>query len=392
MISLDAYRLSIGSFNNSSLQLNLRTICRGLKIGISLSSKGVSQLLKPTRFMTLFVLTAILLTCGDIESNPGPTFSISTLKGSSHQGNSKYGRTAGTQCVCNSLASLCYSKIILPRYWTTNDIDSVLTFGNSEYSRLGYVHEYLSFDDIPATFYMGEHVMELNKSERSSGYLSRESENFIQFFPPFTSGLFISSGLTTCFMYQSNKVYIFDPHSRDENGFASPDGTAVLLKFDSLSKASDYLKYFFLHRFDHPNYSVGYEYQLFNIEPSQLAIDSIKLSHQKYIRANNSKKRVLKYRGNMSQEKKVIVLSSGKQRMSNLRTNFTPEKKLIEFSSARKRMADFRVNIGPVKAARHKLSEKERIRMMPVRKVLFKDLEIKSNVTPSRIKRLKPKF
>ena len=124
--------------------------------------------------MTLFVLTAILLACGDIETNPGPAFSISTVKGSSHQGDLKYGRTAGTQCVCYSLASLCYSKIILPRYWTTKDIDSVLTFGNSEYSRLGFVNEYLSFDDIPATFNLGEHVMELNKSERSSGYLNRK--------------------------------------------------------------------------------------------------------------------------------------------------------------------------------------------------------------------------
>ena len=34
MISRDGYRLSIGYFDNSSLQLNLRTICRGLKIGI----------------------------------------------------------------------------------------------------------------------------------------------------------------------------------------------------------------------------------------------------------------------------------------------------------------------------------------------------------------------
>ena len=174
MISLDAYRLSIGSFNNSSLQFNLRTICRGLTIGVHVSSKGVSRLIKPTKFMTLFVLTAILLACGDIETNPGPTFSISTVKGSSHQGDLKYGRTAGTQCVCYSLASLCYSKIILPRYWTTKDIDSVLTFGNSEYSRLGFVNEYLSFDDIPATFNLGEHVMELNKSERSSGYLNRK--------------------------------------------------------------------------------------------------------------------------------------------------------------------------------------------------------------------------
>ena len=83
MISLDAYRLSIGSFNSPFLLLNVQTICQGLKIGILVSSK----LLKPTRFMTLFVLTAILLTCGDVESNPGPTISISTVKGYSNQGN-----------------------------------------------------------------------------------------------------------------------------------------------------------------------------------------------------------------------------------------------------------------------------------------------------------------
>ena len=107
MISLNAYRLTIGSFNNSSLQLNLRTICRGLIIGCRVSSRGVSQLLKPTRFITLFIVTTILLASGDIETNPGPIFTISTAKGSFHQGNPKYGRTAGTQCMCNSLASVC---------------------------------------------------------------------------------------------------------------------------------------------------------------------------------------------------------------------------------------------------------------------------------------------
>ena len=58
-------------------------------------------------------------------------------------------------------------------------------------------------------------------------------------------------------MYQSSKLYIFDPHSRNDNGFVSLDGTAVLLEFDSLSKAMDYIKYFFLHQFDHSNDSVG---------------------------------------------------------------------------------------------------------------------------------------
>ena len=112
-------------------------------------------------------------------------------------------------------------------------------------------------------------------------------------------------------MYQSNSVYIFDPHSRDYNGFVSPDGTAVLFKFDSLLKPMDYIKYFFLHQLNRN--SVGYEYQLFNIEPSQLAIDSIKLSHcsenkkgkRKYTYAN-TKERVSKYREHLSQEKQVI--------------------------------------------------------------------------------------
>ena len=47
-------------------------------------------------------------------------------------------------------------------------------------------------------------------------------------------------------MYQGSKVYIFDSHSRNDNGLVSQDGTAVLLKFDSLSKAMDYMKYFLL--------------------------------------------------------------------------------------------------------------------------------------------------
>ena len=140
MISIDAYRLTIGSFNMSSIKkLNLRTFCRGLTIGCHVSSTGLSKLLKLTRFITLFVITAILLQSGDIETNPGPTFSISTVKGSFHQGNPKYGRTAGTQCMCNSLASLCYSKLIQPRYWTSQDVNNVLTFGNSEYARLVFV-------------------------------------------------------------------------------------------------------------------------------------------------------------------------------------------------------------------------------------------------------------
>ena len=165
MISIDAYRLTIGNFNNSSKQLNLRTICDGITMGSYVSSSGISDLLKPTRFITLFFLSIILLSSGDIETNPGPTFSIKSVQGSYHQNNPKYGVTAGTQCMCNSLASVCYANVKQVRYWTTWDLDKILDFGNKTYSSLGYTKEYLSFDDLPSTFSMGDIVLELQKSE-----------------------------------------------------------------------------------------------------------------------------------------------------------------------------------------------------------------------------------
>ena len=48
-------------------------------------------------------------------------------------------------------------------------------------------------------------------------------------------------------------------------------------------------------------------------------------------------------------------------------------------------MADFRVEMDPEKAAKYKLSDKERKRMVPVKKVLFEDSEIIRNRLPSRI-------
>ena len=47
---------------------------------------------------------------GDIESNPGPTYSIlKAVKASYHQGNVRFGCTAGNQCACNSLFALAWS-------------------------------------------------------------------------------------------------------------------------------------------------------------------------------------------------------------------------------------------------------------------------------------------
>ena len=51
-----------------------------------------------------------MLSSSDIETKPGPTCSIKSVQGSYYQNNPKYDVTAGTQCMCNSLASVCYAK------------------------------------------------------------------------------------------------------------------------------------------------------------------------------------------------------------------------------------------------------------------------------------------
>ena len=84
MISIEAYCLTIGNFNNLSEQLNLGT---AVAVRPCMSSSRFSDLLKPTRCITLIFLIIIKLSSGDIET--GSTFSIKSVQESYHQNNPK---------------------------------------------------------------------------------------------------------------------------------------------------------------------------------------------------------------------------------------------------------------------------------------------------------------
>ena len=44
----------------------------------------------------------LLLLGGDIETNPGPTYAVDkAVLGTFHQGDQRFGETAGVQCACN---------------------------------------------------------------------------------------------------------------------------------------------------------------------------------------------------------------------------------------------------------------------------------------------------
>ena len=67
-----------------------------------------------------FLKVILLLAC-DIESNPGPAdHKIKNKKsvlGSFHQGLTKFGATAGIQCACIALHSICFSIVKKVSKW-----------------------------------------------------------------------------------------------------------------------------------------------------------------------------------------------------------------------------------------------------------------------------------
>ena len=66
-----------------------------------------------------FLRINLIKLSGDIETNPGPVvIPTKCIQGSFHQGNNRFGASAGSQCMCNAFWAISYAKIKSPRYWT----------------------------------------------------------------------------------------------------------------------------------------------------------------------------------------------------------------------------------------------------------------------------------
>ena len=66
-----------------------------------------------------FLKMSLLIQHGDVESNPGPTYSIlKSVSGTFHQGNiAKFDQTAGCQCFCNTLYAIAWSVVKRTGLW-----------------------------------------------------------------------------------------------------------------------------------------------------------------------------------------------------------------------------------------------------------------------------------
>ena len=61
---------------------------------------------------------------------------LKVVRGSFHQGNERFGESAGKQCTCCSLFSIAFTKVKSLGYLDSNDIDFVVENGDQIYKEL----------------------------------------------------------------------------------------------------------------------------------------------------------------------------------------------------------------------------------------------------------------
>ena len=137
MISIEAYRMRVGTFQ----QRNYHSI-KGKDTNFERVGHFCSQIFSVMNLQILlsvmiivnmtFLKMSLLIQSGDVEINPGPsTYTIlKSVTGSFHQGNSRFGTSAGSQCLCNALYAIGYSVYKRVGLWSKSDLDDILIFGN----------------------------------------------------------------------------------------------------------------------------------------------------------------------------------------------------------------------------------------------------------------------
>ena len=163
-------------------------------------------------------------------------------QGSFHQGNEKFGDTAGKQCACCSLFSVAFTLIKSPGHWDCKDLDFILENGDCIYKELN-TNIFLMFDELPRHFFLFEsqavHVVfkenkvgALNSQSVPGSILDRNVSSD-------SNGLLLLlDDKCLSILWTKRFYFLFDSHSKNEKGEINPEGYSILLKLSTLSVGS----------------------------------------------------------------------------------------------------------------------------------------------------------
>ena len=167
----------------------------------------------------------------DTDTSPVLYRIVSSVLGSYHQGDSRFGATAGVQCACNSLLVLCWSFIRNVCQWQNFDLDHVLCEDDSNYKQLNTLN-LLVADELPNVVQTADgHMFSVEYLSLENGEVSAHLQEF-----PFLRGIHIGcvdkgvgflvfiSGFTIAVIPYLDSYYLFDSHSRNGQGSMIPQG------------------------------------------------------------------------------------------------------------------------------------------------------------------------
>ncbi|XP_078795965.1 uncharacterized protein LOC144988822 isoform X2 [Oryzias latipes] len=197
---------------------------------------------------------------------PGPVPAAGTLKfpsirGSFHQGSELFGSNSGRQCMAISLVAAAKHSVKSVFQWDSCELDSVLLAGDQVYSDLQRQNKitdsagFLRVTDLPDQVVVDGVELTCDFGEVVSGDAKINSGEFVDVgvLVPLREGLArMTSKYNTCLLTlcentcaviaENGRWAIVDSHSRSPEGMRVPDGSSVVLFFDSVDEVHDYLQ------------------------------------------------------------------------------------------------------------------------------------------------------
>ena len=186
------------------------------------------------------------------------------LCGTVHQGDVRF-QYPGIQCTYISFFALASMRTKDPLNWTVNDVDVCVTRGNDEFIQhcleQNWEPKMLMANELPQVICVNGILFECRCSDIdiATGTLEQPlsgstmsvslpiDDALVNCFGISNSCLLICGGQTIALAKRENDFFIFDPHSRDENGMQHHSGNAVLVTLSSFQSFVDFIKRLLLH-------------------------------------------------------------------------------------------------------------------------------------------------
>jgi len=221
------------------------------------------------------------------------------VQGTFNQGDSRFGYSAGIQCSCNTIVSLCFSKFRVLTSWKTHDLDYILIEGDSNFKRLGFT-ETPFVEQFPKIVFIEGQECNIRFDVVDGEFTCNNTTiNFVseELLLSHCGVVIVIRGYSISIKFYLNEFFVFDSHSRDVVGKITPNGKCILMRFSSIKDIENYIRQTYCDQAN--TYSIYFQvlYVKITIENFQTKKDIILTAIRKRQKNEENAKYRLKLRG-----------------------------------------------------------------------------------------------